>query len=99
MIDHPALKHATRQAEPAELLAAGLEMVGRGAAAIAQQKPPAPQVRRRVSVAKAAEVLGCSPGWLYHNKAELPFVRRLGKKVVVDLAAAEAYMDAGHGGR
>ena len=55
------------------------------------------QVGRHVSVAEAAKLLGCSKELLYHN--ELPFVRRLRGRVVVDLAAAEVYMVAGHGRR
>ena len=96
MIDRARLDAALREAEPGELFAIAGEIQGRAFAQMTQQKPPASQVGRRVSVAVAAKALGCSPGWLYHNK-ELPFVRRLGRRVVIDLAAAEAYMDAGYG--
>ena len=88
------LEAALRQAEPGELLAAGLEITGRGAAAMARQKAPAPQRGRKVSVTEGAKHLGCSKEWIYHNQNDLPWVSRLGRKVVVDLAGAEAWMQA-----
>ncbi len=96
MIDRQALEAALCQAEPAELLAAGLEITGRGAAAMAHQRAPAAQLGRKVSVTEAAKRLGCSKEWIYHNQDDLPWVSRLGRKVVVDLAGAEAWMQAGH---
>jgi hypothetical protein len=50
--------------------------------------PPLP---RHVSVAEAARALGVSPGWLYHTDG-LPFVRRLGRRVVVDVRLAADWL-------
>ena len=50
--------------------------------------PPLP---RHVSVAEAARALSVSPGWLYHTDG-LPFVRRLGRRVVVDVRLAADWL-------
>jgi hypothetical protein len=51
----------------------------------------APPLPRHVSVAEAAQALGVSPGWLYHTD-DLPFVRRLGRRVVVDVRLAAEWL-------
>ena len=44
-----------------------------------------------VSVAEAAEALSVSRQWLYHTEG-LPFVRRLGRRVVVDVKDAAEWL-------
>jgi len=67
MIDRNALEAALRQAEPAELLAAGLEITGRGAAAMAQAKdtlPPTPP-SRFITPAEAGRIAGVPDKRIY----------------------------------
>ena len=58
MLDRAALEHVLRQAEPAELLATGLEITGRGAAAMAQAKddPPPTPPSRFITPAEAGRI-------------------------------------------
>lgn len=44
-----------------------------------------------VSIAEAAAALGVSRQWLYHTEG-LPFVRRLGRRVVVDVVLAADWL-------
>ena len=67
MINRSALEAALRQAEPGELLAAGLEIVGRGAAAMAQAKDapaPAPP-SRSITPAEAGRIAGVPDKRIY----------------------------------
>ena len=45
---------------------------------------------KHVSVREAAETLGMSREFLYHSP--LPFVRRFGRRVLVDVAGAERWL-------
>lgn len=68
------------------------------ARAWARLTAPAPPPRKElaalphhVSVAEAAKALGVSRQWLYHTDG-LPFVRRLGRRVVVDVRLAAEWL-------
>jgi hypothetical protein len=68
------------------------------AAATARLLAPVPAPRKveitlphHISVAQAAKDLGVSRQWLYHTEG-LPFVRRLGRRVVVDVRLAADWL-------
>ena len=46
-----------------------------------------------VSIGEAARITGMSRRWLYDHQA-LPFVRRLGRAIRVDVRALEAWLEA-----
>jgi hypothetical protein len=48
-------------------------------------------VDMNISVEEAARSLGVSPSWLYKNRGELPFVGRIGRRVVCSAAGVERY--------
>ena len=53
------------------------------------------QRRRFVDVKVAAERLGVSTRWMYDH-SDLPFVRRIGRTVRIDLTDLEAWMEGQH---
>jgi hypothetical protein len=84
---------AARTLPPAELprLLGDLEEVRAVAFARLSAAPaPVQQADELLSCRQAAQVLGCSPDYLY--KREFPFVRRLGRKRMFSRNGIEAYL-------
>lgn len=95
MTDLEALVARADVAELPDLIG---ELEAARARAWARLTAPAPPPRKElaalphhVSVAEAAEALGVSRQWLYHSE-NLPFVRRLGRRVVVDVRLAAEWL-------
>jgi len=113
VIDRTALEAILANAEPGELLAAGLEITGRGAAAMAQAKATPPEAEALMDSRAAAKFLGVAPYYVEQLARErrIPTVRlagtaragrqREGRKVrfrVSDLTAwAASHVDSGNG--
>lgn len=60
--------------------------------------PPSPKVPTmpevNISVAQAARRLGVSKDWIYKSAGTLPFVARIGNRVVCSVPAVEKFMAA-----
>ena len=82
------LAHLVSEADPSELPRLIGDLEAARAIAWSRLTAPAPVPSKKagplplhVSVAEAAKALGVSRQWLYHAK-DLPFIRRLGRRVV-----------------
>ena len=100
MIDRSALDAALAHAEPGELLAAGLEITGRGAAAMAQVKNAPPEEDRLLDMAEAAKALGVVEGQARDmgRRGELPIVM-VGRYVRVRASSLREWMALHENGR
>ena len=83
MIDRPALEAALAGAKPGELLAAGLEITGRGAAAMAQAKDAPPSsMPELLDPDQAAQLCGVKKKWLLNATKGMVFRSDLGHRTV-----------------
>ena len=100
MIDRPALEVALAGAEPGELLAAGLEITGRGAAAMAQANGASRDEDRLLDMAEVAKVLGVVEGAARDlgRRGELPVVN-VGRYVRVRASSLREWMAVRENGR
>lgn len=62
--------------------------LARIAAAQSDTPPPA---ARNLTAREAAKLLGVSASWLHKNARELPFTRRIGRRVLFDSAGLERW--------
>ena len=69
-------------------LASRLAALGAGMAPVATTQG----VDRNLDVASAAARLGMSEDWLYRNASELPFVVRLGRRLLFSERGIEAFL-------
>lgn len=100
MILRDQLEAALVAAAPGELLAAGLEIAGRGAAAIAQAKDAPPEEDHLLDMAEVAKVLGVPEGQARDlgRRGELPVVT-VGRYVRVRASSLREWMDTREAGR
>ena len=95
MIDRPALEAALGAADPPELLALAGELQGRAWARLSSAPSKvASGPETNISVAEAARRLGMSRDFIYKNATSLPFVARIGARVVCSASHVERYRTA-----
>ncbi len=85
---------AARTLPPAELPRLLGDLAEIGATAQARLIAPAPvlQADELLTVKQAAARLRCSPDYLYKRRRELPFARRLGRKLLFSQNGIETYL-------
>ena len=100
MIDRDALAASLANADPAEMLAAGLEITGRGAAAMARATQRTPEEDRLLDMEAVAKVLGVPEGQARDmgRRGELPVIH-LGRYVRVRASTLSAWLEARESGR
>jgi len=93
LLDLDAAIAAASQAErPALVVALAARLAALGAGMLQTPAPEDGSPDRNLSVTEAAARLGMSRGWLYRHGGELPFVVRLGRRLLFSERGIEAFL-------